>query len=495
MHRRRLLAALAAGVSLPGCTALSDDPAPATADDPSTDAPPESPTATPRDDGRDPEAVAEELLADPTVVEFETAPLTAALFGNRLRIEERITAAIDFTAPATPESPATIGCVVQNRMSYEQTFSPRRLPFFDDPTTGRTDGHDTVYLAPTENNELAERVPGRSRDADGRWRVDGVGDDWYPSQVTLGPEEALLGEFHLLGYHQSDEPPVRPGTYRFSWREASFHVAVWPTESPGPTERSRFAGADVPDLPRDGPTAWFHEADAETEVYLAPSTEAVDAPARIDFELVNRAHERLGGNPYYWALRKLVDGEWYRVAPWAYPAPLSRVSPGATDESSLHVFTGEPVPCEGAREVGFLGGGRYAYTVGFSRGDETHAAVFDLDAPSLEVPPENGLDVTREAGDGERIVVESPRYEEARTPARFTVTRADSAADRLLPEQLPRHPNRAFRNTLPLFEPGVEAVELLTDRGTALRSVEYEDGESRRVVYEGEAFEAVGETE
>ena len=493
MNRRTLLAATAGGASLlAGCLGADDDAETDPGSDPEPDDDPsESDSESASRD--DPELPA---FDEPSVVDFETAPLTAAVVGGRIRTDDRLEVGLEFAAPATEESPATLTVAVRNGMSYEQPFQPRRLVAFDDPTTGRTAGRETVYLAPAKDHPLAETSPDYARDDDGRWRLESVDGDWFPETITLAGEETVVGEHYLLGHHARDEPPIDVGRYDFRWRGRGFTIAVWETDAPGPDGTSIFDGASVPDLPTEDELAWYHEATPATEAYLEPDVESVTAPAKVSFSLVNHSRESMGGNPYRWRLYKLEDEAWFPIAPWEWVQPYATVEPGGVDETALFLYDGEPIDRRGERTVGHLGGGRYAYTVDYSRDGETHAAMVDLEAPSLEVEPE--ADATIE-DEGETIVVELPNYEDARRPATVTVTRADADVEdvdeRLLPEQLPRRPFRSLRNAIPLFDDGVKTVRVKTDRGTALRQFGYEEGERRTVAYEGRTFEATGALE
>ena len=428
--------------------------------------------------------------ASPTVVDFKTASLTATVADDHVSTADRLRVSLDFVEPATPDGPARLAAAVYNGKSFEQTFRLRRTLVFDDPARARNDDRDSIYLVPTEATPPAETVPDLTRDEKGRWRVASLRDEWYPKTWTLGPDEELTAELALAAHPDEGNSPIVPGRYEFARRGNAVAIAVWPTDEPGPDGDSGFADADPPTLPNeDGEMAWYHQAGPGTETYLEPSAEAIEAPGTIEFAFVNRSREAASGNPGYWRLYKLLDDEWYPVAPWEWVQPLEHVGPGSVRERRLHCYHGDPIETTEARTVGHLGGGRYAFAVGYAVADETHAAMFDLEAPELSVGAEEDATV---ADEGDRIVVELPNYEGARRPATFTATRTDEAGERLLPEQLPRRPQRAFRNSLALFEPGVERVEVKTDRGTALRPFGYEENETRPVEYRGEAFEVTG---
>ena len=492
MNRRSFLAATAGGGALlAGCLEFDDEPTS------ETESEPESPTD--ETSGTNGESTSDaELPAfdDPSVVDFETAPLTAAVVDGRFRTDDGLEVGLAFEGAATEDAPATIVAVVHNGKSYEQRIQSRRLVAFDDPTTGRSDDGETVYLTPAEDHPLAETPPGYERDGDGRWRLEAVGDDWFPETITLAGEETVVGEHYLLGHHGYDDAPIDAGRYDFRWRGNGFIIAVWETDAPGPNGTSTFDGGSVPDLPNEDELAWFHEATPTTEAYLEPDVESVTAPAKVSFGLVNRSRESMGGNPYRWRLYKLEDGEWFPIAPWGWEDPYAAVEPGDVDETALFLYDDDPIERGGERTVGHLGGGRYAYTVDYSRDGETHAALLDLEAPSLEVEPEADAAIEDE---GEKVVVELPNYADARRPATVIVTRSDTDVDevdeRLIPEQLPRRPFRGFRNAIPLFDDGVETVRVKTDRGTALGQFGYEEGERRTIAYEGRTFEATGALE
>lgn len=488
MERRTLLAGVAGGTTalLAGCSGVLGDE-----DDPENDG--IEPSTDP-----DEYDIPATFDGDPAVVDFETAPLSASVVGGQFRTEDALTGRIDFVEPATRSAPAHLVAALRNDASFAQTFYTRRIPFLDNPTTGSTTDHDTIYLAPTAETGIAAAAPEATRGENDRWRLVDIGDDWFPETVTLEPDESVELAFRLLGHPDHEHPPIETGRYRFDHDDVGFSVAVWPTDEPGPSDGSTHAGVDVPDLPNRGDgskaaeTSWFHEATSETAVYLRPNVETTSLPGRIEFDFVNRDRESAGGNPYYWRLHKLVDGTWYPVYPWAWNMPMSSVQPGDVDETTLHAYHGDPLPSRDARTVGHLGGGRYAYSVDYSVESEVHAAVFDAEAPDLSVDVEADAEI---ADEGDRVVVTLPNYETAREPATVTVTRAGSAEERVIAEQLLNGPFRALRNALPLFETGIESVAVRTDGNTALGQGRSGDEESRTISYDGEAYEATVEFE
>lgn len=503
MDRRRFLGGTVAAVALPvaGCIGTpgsSDDPPGSDTSDDTDDRddepPDEDPPAgngiwQPLDDLPEPPE-------ERPVVDFETAPLTAAIPRGRRSTGDRFTVTLHPAEGATADSPATVTVAVANRQSFEQTIRPHRLLVLDDPPVFRTQAHDSIYLVPSEDHPLAETTPGYSRDEDGRWRVESVGEDWFPETITAPPESGFVATYYLLGHHDREEPPIEAGRYRLRWRDGGFTVAVWPTDAPGPDERSSFADVSPPAIPNADEMAWHHDATRETGRYLLPSRETVDLPGAVSVDLYNYSRETMGGNPYYWRLYKLVDGEWYPISPWGWNQPFQELPPGSLADERLVLFHGEPIRLQGPRTVGHLGGGRYAYEVDFSAGEGTHATLLDVEAPALEVEPEPDAAVVET---GETVVVELPNYADARRPGTLTVDRVDAepaAADRrLIPEQLPRRPHRAIRNALTQFAAGVDRVEVRTNRGTALGPLGYDEGETTTIAYRGTVYELSGSLE
>lgn len=498
MERRRFLATTGIAL-LGGCTfgATGDTPT-STPLDPPTDTP-GTPTDGPDPSG-DPELTQADLR-DRRVVDFETAPLTVALYGRR-RINGRVTTTYGISEPATADTPAVVHALLENRGTFEQTFNLRRIPGFDDPPRVRASGDraaDTdradVYLAPTEDHDLVQHVPDIQQDDNDRWRLtEDASREWLPKQLTLAPEEAVLGAYYLVGRGAPTASPLVVGEYRGHYQGGGFTISVWNTEAPGPEGPSVHDGASVPPLPNDNEMAWFHEADTSTEVYLESSVETIEAPACIEYELHNHSHEWLGGNPYRWGLYKLDGNEWFRIEPWAVPVPAARIPPGDSDESELSLFHGDPFDCEDGRGVGHLGGGRYAYHVGFNRDGETHAALVDLEAPAVEPEPDDDVEVAR---DGGTVVVTMPAWHDDEHPPRaeieFARAGAKAAAERrIIPEQLFRRSMTPYRNALLHFRAGVERVVLRADRHAIGDTVGY-DALETTVAYEGETFQVESE--
>ena len=492
MNRRAVLsgATTAALFGLAGCVDAPPDATNSTADGSNTD---ELGSDEPRTLDGDFWQSVDDLPAfrKPTVVDFETAPLTAAIVGRGRRTDDGFTLGLDFRHGATADAPATLVATVANTKPFEQPLELRRLGPLESPSLARmTEGErTTIYLAPTEAHPLAETVPPTERDADGRWRLADLGDDWYPETVTVDGETGFVAEYHLVGHHLDDEPPIGPGRYR-SGREDSPALVVWPTDEPGPDENSELAGREPPGLPGEQSTVWYHESTASTERFLRPDRERVEPSERIGFELVNHSRESISGNPYYWRLYKLRGDEWHPIEPWEWPQPAAELTPGDRSATELGVYHGAAPSSTDGRAVGHLGGGLYAYTGGFDTETEQYAALLEVDAPAIEVDIESDAEIVEE---GSTTVVELPNHAEARKPATLTVRRADGDPERrVIPEQLPRRPFRGLRNALPLFDADVDAVRVKTDRGTALRLAGYEEDETATIRYEDEPYSAVG---
>lgn len=395
------------------------------------------------------------------MVDFETAPLSAAWADGGFRTGHRVRVRLDFEATATDESPAIVRATILNPQAFEQTVETRWLHFFDDPVRSRTRDQEEAYFVPTSEHPFSNIDPPITRDEDGRWRLEHRPGTWYPMTLTLPAESGIEGDYYLLGNSDPDEPPIHPGTYEFGG--SSFELAVWP-EEPGPDGESSFHGADPPPLPDAEEMAWYHDADPADRVFLEPKTETVSLPDRVKMRFQNYAHEQGSGNPYYWRLYKLVEGTWFSIEPWMWHQPLMYLNPGDRVEPNLALFHDEPFSVSESQEIGFLGGGTYAYETGYALRDETHAAMFEIAAPAIDVEPPS--DVTT-AEDGETITATHAGYEDGDHPVTVTLSREDDvgAVDRtLIPEQLYRHPFIPYRTGIPLFDADVQRVDVRLDR-------------------------------
>ena len=486
MDRRAFLATSAA--ALPVFTAGCSDrvPGSTSSSDPSENTTDDSPPNAAVDGPWQPFDSLPNLPDSPPFASFETAPLTVATPTRGVSTNDRFRLAVRSIDGATADAPARIEAVISNRQPFEQTIRSRRLLLLDSPTTVTSDDQETVYLAPAENHPLAEQVPEYTQDEHGRWRLTATGDDWYPDQITAPGNSGFIASYYLLGQPDEGERPVEPGRYQTSWRGDPFTVAVWPTDQPGPAERSALVGTDVPPLHADRQIEWFHEATEQTEAYLQPGRESVSLPAAIDATFINRSTEPAGGNPHYWRLHKLVDDEWYPVEPWGWTQPYHSIPPGGNDHTRLALFNDNPIDGLNARTVGYIGGGRYAYEIAYSVGEQTHAFCFDVDASDITIAaPADAVFIEG----GAQQVIELPDYSSARRPTTVTIERWDVAPpeDRIIPEQLPRETFVVYRTALSQFTDGVEEVAVKTSRSRAPRTDS--DETSTQFEYEGETYE------
>jgi hypothetical protein len=305
--------------------------------------------------------------------------------------------------------------------------------------------------------------------------------DAVAETIVFKPRAGYVGEYELA------DDGLTEGVYIFEGPEgkADLEIEVWEAGSPGPDAESLFEGRDVSDVTELRETAWYHEADASTPVYLEPSEESVSLPATVEFTLVNHSEGYVSGNPSRWGLYKLSDGDWYQIAPWAHRLPAADYPPSerATyDVRLLHKEADEDAR-DGVRIVDRLGGGMYAYTVGMRRGEETNGAVFELDAPTVELDAPDDASVER---DGARVTVTTG---EARHDGKTTVERVDGDGERVLTEHIYRRPYRTLLYSVPFFDDETDEVVVrgfsefgLVDEGNGVYTY---DGRTYEVTTDG----------
>lgn len=510
MHRRALLAALASGSALlAGCSSTSP-----TETDPGTDPPTDSPTTTstgtPTGTGTEtPDELVQlegNRLFGASVVDLETVDRTYALSPLRYRSEDGAEIRMRFDATATADHPARLIASVQNTEQYRESIDLDWLPPFGRSSSepprkhherlmggGLTD-EGSLVLAPTANHDLVDDPPEVERAGDGHWRLAGEIDRWLPEQLTLDPGEAVRGEYAVVGHPEGSGRPT--GVYEFlrAGDEGDVSITVWETSAPGPDEESRFAGESVPPLADDDGddegddadgTAWFHEADESTAAYLRPETEKTDLPAGITFQFVNHTRESLGCG--HWYVYKRHDGEWYDLGPYVRTAVCRMVPPAGTESWTLHAYGGGgSLPPEDGRAYPYLGGGRYAVSVGYGDESSSSAAMVELTGDPIEIVPTGDVEVE---SDGETVTVTNPDWSEDREDAvTLTLTRADSAEETLIREQVMRRWYRGLRNTLAFVENDIEEVRLRTTERVAQGSIGY-DGSTRRFRVDEQAYE------
>ncbi|XGI84133.1 hypothetical protein ACEU6E_02475 [Halorutilales archaeon Cl-col2-1] len=434
------------------------------------------------------------------VVDYETLPLTLSAH----RVFGSVSAGIGITETATQESPAKIEISVVNRNDFEYVYKISEAPPYDTKPILYNQSHDPLYLVPTPSHPLVDYEDEPYTYAqEGTWHVSGGIIDWLPEVFRLESGRGFIGEYAVVGHHNRSGRPT--GTYSTQGDGGTLSLALWETESPGPDRESVFENVEVPDLSqtpnRDKDdednektdTHWFHEADSETQIYLRPSMEKTDLPADIEFEFVNRSRKKVSGNPYGWDLYKLVDGDWFHIAPLIVNLPMSYVYPGDTERSSLHLFHGEGLGCEcqtpdgKVRDVDRLGGGRYAYTVDFGREGERHAALLDIEAPELTIEKPDDVEVERR---GSTVVVSTVDSEDG-SDLSIRVERSDGTEGdrRVIAENIYRG-NSHLRYSVPFFEGGVEAVVVETEKRAVFPSLPFSSETSKSYVYKGRTYTA-----
>ena len=499
MRRRALLASVPGALSgLAGCsfsthgsdetTAITPAPRPrqssSDADDSGTE------TATDTGDPPRPENPT-------TVIELETGPRTYALSSAGLHTADRGHVGLWFDRTATGDHPATLRGWLQNGNEFENTFRIELLPGVGQTHSRQPRGSDhesRLHLVPTDNNELADRVPSLGRTDEGYWRVDELG-PWMPETYRLAPDEWVRLEYALVGEPGQSGRPT--GTYEFRGQSETLSVTVWDTRSPGPETDSRFAGRSLPPLSGDGSVQWFHDAEKTTPAFVRPSAERAELDTQVGFETVNNSHERLQCG--HWDLYKLVDDEWFHIAPTVHTADCRVLVPGGRERWGLRSFNGQAVRCntgdcycDGLTQ-GYLGGGEYAVVAGYGHATNESGALVELVGDRTAVTPTDSVSTARE---GDTVTVTTSRHgdDERSADAAFSLTRADSASERVIAEQVMASGRFAtsesgLRNALPFLTDDVRRVIVETDE-RAVDSVLGYDANSRRFRFRGQAYDA-----
>ncbi|MFB6222327.1 MAG: hypothetical protein ABEH86_01470 [Haloarcula sp.] len=496
MRRRALLASVTgAAAGLAGCSfgTSGTDETPAVTPVPR----PESPSGT-DDDAETPTDTSDPPRPEnpTTVVELETGPRTYALSSPRVHTDDRARIALWFDRTATDDHPATLRGWLQNANEFENTFQIKWIPGVGRTHSRHPRGYDheaRLHFAPTETNEIANQIPSLSRTDDGYWRVDDVG-PWMPDTHRLDPGEWVELEYALVG--EPGQPGRPTGTYEFRGRDETLSVTVWDTTTPGPEMDSRFAGRSLPPFPGDGGVQWFHEADSQTPAFVHPGTERATLDSQIGFEMVNNSHERLQCG--HWNLYKLVDSEWFHIAPTVHTADCRLLVPGGRVQWGLRAFNEQPVGCStgdchcDGLTHGYLGGGEYAVVAGYSHTMDESGALFELVGDSVAVTPTEDVSTRR---DGDTVTVTTGRHgdEEHPADAMFSLTRDDSADERIIAEQVMSTRRFAahsggLRNALPFLTRDVTRVVVKTDERSADSVLGY-DTNSRRFRFRGQAYE------
>jgi len=490
MNRRALLASLAVGFSaVAGClSGQSDTQSEDPKDEPSEPSDPDDP-------GSKPDNSFGELTS---IVELETGPRTYAFNSTGWRTDDGATVRLQFDRTATPDHPARLHGSLENSNDFENTFRVEWIPAVGrvHSQTPREYTHQArLHLAPTENNDLAETVPEVVRDESGYWRVEDVG-PWVQETVRLAPGERVELEYVLVG--EPGMPGRPPVTYEFRGRDRTISAATWNTKAPGPTEESAFQGRSVPPIEQEGSMQWYHDADQATTAFARPSAEQVELDGLVEFEMVNHSHESLQCG--HWNLYKLVDGEWFHIAPTIHTSDCRGLVPGARKTWSLRAFNGEAVGCgdcgcNSGLTQGYLGGGEYAVVAGYGHPVDASGALIELGGDPATLALTDDASAIR---DGDTVTVTTDRYGDDEHPpdAAFTLTRTDTADQRVIAEQVMASDGfaasgRGLRNLLAAVEPDVEEVVLQSD-DHALRDPD-STGATKRVQFRGQAYEIMRE--
>jgi len=485
MQRRALLASLAVGAStVAGCFSGQDSPQ-------SDDTPSDERETDPADPGSQPDDPFDERTR---VVELETGPRTYAFDSTGLRTDDGGKVRLQFDRTATPDHPARLHGSLENTNDFENTFRVEWIPAVGrvHSRTPREYTHEArLHLAPTENNDLAETVPEVVRDDSGYWRVEDLG-PWVQETVRLAPGERAELESVLVG--EPGMPGRPPVTYEFRGRDRTVSVATWNTKAPGPTEESAFQGRSVPPIHQEGSIQWYHEADRATQAFVRTSAEQVELDGLIEFEMVNHSHELLLCG--HWNLYKLVDGEWFHVAPTIHTSDCRGLAPGASKTWSLRAFNGEAVGCgdcgcNSGLTQGYLGGGEYAVVAGYGHPADESGALVELVGDPATLALTDDATADRE-GDTVTVTTDRDGDDEHPPDATFALTRANTAAQRVVAEQVMASDGfaasgRGLRNLLAAVESDVAQVVLQTNE-RALREPD-SAGATKRVRFRGQAYE------
>jgi len=434
-----------------------------------------------------PSASGSDILA-----EFETAGLTASGFDWVARLVE----------DGDEESPPRLRTAHANMSDETEEYELASLPPYDG--IAENENGDVMYAVPTEEHDLAESTPEVGRDG-GVWYLEGENErgEWLPTTFELAPETGYVGEYFLV----SEDGELGEGDYGFGdGRERgpeilSLTVSAWETESPGPSEESRFENGSLPEDANGERLSFYHDADEKTEAYLKPSKELVDLSEREEagmwFELTNRSEVISSTTDWSWSLRKLVDGDWKLVdaGQGGRAGDSQPVWPGRTMRRRVRYSHGKPegddlTPVGGGgfaytdtegngndgddggdqeghavhtydatRVFGPVGGGTYAYEPNASFGDVRPAAAFEVEAPPIEVEPPEDASAEREGG---RVVVTAGDE----TGSAFVVERSDVDDAEVVPSEALYGVENSLRYAVPFFDDGVEEVRVEADKKT-----------------------------
>ncbi|GAB7011670.1 hypothetical protein [Halorubrum trueperi] len=205
----------------------------------------------------------------------------------------------------------------------------------------------------------------------------------------------------------------------------------------------------------------------EMPIVLVPETQSVQLDQSVGFTLRNRSEQRFETNHYHWQLYKRVDGDWYYIAPEAWPEPLTPLEAGDEHTWTVTVATGrgsdgdsiEHVEGTESLTLAGLGGGHYAFgTDGWFAAASYEESIalatgFELNADQLQLTPTAAISETE--WNGETLVARSMRGEsdgEDDQPDKFILERIDGSeidAERVIAEQVVR--NDQLRDSIALI--------------------------------------------
>ncbi|WP_323676394.1 hypothetical protein [Halorubellus sp. PRR65] len=496
MRRRALLAALTASASATAGCSLPDD----------------------SDRSREPFAVSD-TTAEPTSEMTFEPPADGVSRGFAVpgyddhrvavttptAIPDDVAVTLGFTAGPTTEAPAGVYVRVQALPSAD---APVELPVGSTPPLSAYRGvHETedggsrpMFLVPRRAGVEFDALVRRDQAC---WRPKlPVGpEDATTGTRTLSPGDAVEREYYLVTPWASDRC-LQPGTYLFEadagWR---FSVCSFDREPP---YDSAYADADVASLPGFEGTRWYHDADADTDLFLRPRSEQVGLPsttARFTFR--NQSYRRVRVDESVWALYKLVDDRWHPIAPLAGSANDGgerAVYPGTTSTLALSLHTDPDAPDDDDRRaVGGLGQGQYAlaYPATLSPagpsnyGNRPTAALFTVVGNPPRVDATGAVDHTTDR-DGVRHL-HTTADESAVATLHLERVQRDDAPDAapLVTEQVLQRD--ALRNAiveLRAATTGVDAVVYHTEPDDIARTVAWidPDGSGLTFTYDGDAY-------
>ncbi len=506
MRRRQLLLASGSTLLVAGCTADDADADPTADDGDGTDADPSTDT----EDDASTDATDDDRAV--ATVEADHEPVAV----NEHRFDWFTDAALDLSGAISPtfwrtgniavhvglatepseDSPLTLAVTVTNESSFPEHIWIRDLPFFGSPRSlphaayadrGRDAPLEVadLRLVPTSATDLIDHDRNAIRDDDGAWRRSPVGRRVsFPDKVRLEPDQTMYGEFVVIA--DEEGAAFVPGHFGRLVERGDFRITVWPAAHPGPVADRRLADVAVPPLPSvsggSEEPSWYHEADRDTTTYLHPSAEVLSTPAKLQATFVNHDTAVASGNPFGWSIWKLVDEEWYRIAPTSAPTPLTHVQPGTTYEWTFRLFGGAgfddgsadlEAPDGITRDLGNLGSGTYAVTVNMALEDAAPAAaLFELDGPDHEISPTSASRIVEEAED--YVLVRDEGWDRASADHRAVVAAVETEEDpaaadiRYIVEQVLQPRNHGLRNAIAYLSEAPE-VRIATDDSTVRR--------------------------